>query len=52
MQITITYGGGYTIISDGTSAGTMRYMDYGLREAIALYRKKYGLQGKRLTIIK
>ena len=52
MRVTISYAGGFTIISDGTEAGTMRYMYYGLREAIALYRKKYGLEGKRLTIIK
>ena len=52
MKITITYAGGYTIISDGTEAGTMRYMYYGLREAMARYRAQFNLQGKRLMIIK
>lgn len=52
MELSIRYAGGFTIISDGTEAGTMRYMYYSLREAMALYRAKYGLQGKRLTIIK
>lgn len=45
-----TDSAGFTVISDGTEAGTMRYLYYTRRDCIKLYREKYGLQGKRLQI--
>lgn len=50
MDITICYRGGYLVISNGTEAGTMRYLYWTEVEALKLYREKFGLKGKRLTI--